>query len=93
MNLSPRRIVPNGDRCMKDQLLLPFIGSEIDNLSIRALKSLQKADHVYLSKENHLTLKDHIRRDSDVTIMNDNELSTSFIESFLVRSGLMICQD
>lgn len=49
--------------------LIDFGRSQINDLSVAAIKQLQKVDELYISQENYELIKDLTRRDADIHIL------------------------
>lgn len=61
--------------------LIDLGGAQIDDLTIRTIKILQKADSVYLSKDIYKWLKDTIRRDADLHFLEEQEIDIAHLKT------------
>jgi len=52
--------------------LIDFGRRDINDLSVAAIRQLQKVDHLYVSQENYRLIKDLVRRDADIHFIEKN---------------------
>ncbi len=61
--------------------LIDLGSMQIDDLTIRTIKILQKADSVYLSKNIHKRLRDMIRRDADLHFVDEQNIDLAYLKT------------
>lgn len=73
------------DNSSNSVTLIDLGNAQIESLTIRTIKILQKADSVYLSKSSHKWLKDIIRRDADLYFLDEQEIDLAYLKTLLKK--------
>jgi len=81
LNLDYELDESKSDKHSNNVTLVDLGNTKIENLTIRTIKVLQKTDSVYLSKSNYKCLKDIIRRDADIYLIDEQEIDLTYLKA------------